>query len=102
MLLTVEAHEDGEEEVEDLDDNEEVEVGVVVDADAIVDPVAVVVESFHTLVTDVAVSRVCRAYDFALGAEDVWVGKFLYELEEWHLGSTLHVAWIFASSEEEE
>ena len=49
-----------------MQDYEQVEVRVVLDSDAVVDPLAVVVEAFNTLVTNVAVSRVCGANDFAV------------------------------------
>ena len=51
---------------------------MVVDAYAIVDPVTMMVKPLYTLVTNVAMSRVCGAYYFTLGAEDVWVGQFLH------------------------
>lgn len=51
-----ERHNDDKDQVEVLQDNEDVEVRVVLQADAIVDPLAVMVESLHTLVANVAMA----------------------------------------------
>ena len=44
---------------------------MILDAHAIVHPLAVVIETFHALVTDVAVPRVSRANNLAMWAEQV-------------------------------
>ena len=42
---------------------------MIVDADAVVDPLAVMVESLDTLVADVAVTRIGSANNLAMRAE---------------------------------
>jgi hypothetical protein len=55
---------------------------MVLDANTVVDPLAVVVEAVDTLVADVAVTGVSSAYHFAGRAEHVRF-KLLYQLQEW-------------------
>jgi hypothetical protein len=57
------------------------EVPVVVRTDAVIDPLAVVVESGYTLVTNVAVPRTSRACNFAAGTEVIRVSS-LDQLQE--------------------
>ena len=60
-------------------------------ADAIVNPLAVMVVPLHTLVADVAVARVSSADDLAAGAQHIWV-ELLYESDEWDCRSASHIS----------
>lgn len=66
---------------------------MVVFADAVIHPVAVVVVVCHTLVADVAVTRGGLACHFTLWAQVVWV-QSLYKRKEWKLGGTFKVPWV--------
>ena len=68
-ILTEDSHDENEHEVDVLQDNEEVEVAVVVDSDAVVDPLAVMVKTFNALIADVAVARISCADDFTVGTK---------------------------------
>ena len=67
--LTENGHNDGKEEVDVLKEDEEVEVWMVLDSNAVVDPLAMMIESLNTLIADVAVAWVSRAYDFTVRTE---------------------------------
>ena len=54
---------------------------MVVKANTVVHPGAMVIESFHALVANVAVSRICSADNLASWAEHVRV-EFLDKLKE--------------------
>ena len=74
---------------------------MVLDADAVVYPGAVVVEPLHAPVADVAVARVCCADDLTGWTEDVGV-KLLDKLYERDLRAALHVAWFRSHGQVEE
>lgn len=58
MRLTVDGSEEGHGEVDPKSQNEQIEDVVVANTDAIVDPLAVVVETFNTAIAGVAVPGV--------------------------------------------
>ena len=64
---------------------------MIVDANAIVDPLAVMIESLDTLVADVTVTRIGSADNLAMRAEQICF-KLLNESYEWDLWGALHVA----------
>ena len=66
---------------------------MILDTNAVVNPLAVMVESLDALVADVAMTGVGRAEDLAVRAEQVGF-KMLNEAHEWNLGSALHIAWL--------
>jgi len=88
-------------DVDDGADYVEVEVAVVVDADAVVDPGAVVVEPLHTPVADIAVARPLRPDHLALWAQMVRIESF-DEREEVHLFVLLQVARVLQPAQHEE
>ena len=54
-----------------MENDENVEVRVVLDSDAVVHPLAMVIKPLDALITNVAVARVCCANDLAVGAQQV-------------------------------
>ena len=64
---------------------------MIVDADAVVDPLAMMIESLDTLVADVTVTRIGSANNLAMRAEQICF-KLLDEPHEWDLWGALHVA----------
>ena len=66
-FVDVEAgHDDEEDEVEVLQDYEEVEVWVVLDSNAVVNPLTVMIKPLNTLITNIAVSAIGSAYDLTV------------------------------------
>lgn len=74
---------------------------MVLDADAVVDPLAMVIETLNTLVADVAVTWVSRADDLAVRAEQVRL-KLLNQANEWNLRGAFHEAGLHPDSQAEE
>lgn len=75
---------------------------MVLDPDAVVNPLAVMVESFYALVADVAVAGVSQANHFAVWTQHVWVRQFLNKSCEWDVGTTPHVSRLLLSCQGEE
>ena len=74
---------------------------MVLDADTVVDPLAVMVKSLDALVADVAVTRISRADHFASWAQHVGV-KLLNESQEGDLSSVFHVTGVLLHGKGEE
>ena len=68
---------------------------VVFDSNTVVDPRAVVIEPFHTLVADCAVSRSSCTDYFAFWAQVNWV-DVMQQLEERGICQRSQVSWVFA------
>ena len=49
---------------------------MVIQADAIIDPRAVVIKALHTLIADATVTGAICANDFTVGAEKHWIKNF--------------------------
>ena len=67
-----------------MQNDKQVEVTVIIDSDAVVDPLAVMIESLHALVANVAMSGIGGADHFAFRAEQVCF-KLFNETEERHV-----------------
>ena len=82
-VLTTECHQDHQGHIEGLQANVDVKVCVVLDTHAVVDPLAVVVESLHAHIANVAVARVSRADYLARWTQHVGIELFnqLQELD---------------------
>ena len=76
VQLTENGHNDDKDEVDILEQNEQVEVRVVLNAHTIVHPLTMMVETLDTHVADVAVARVSCAEDFTVRAEQVGLKVF--------------------------
>lgn len=96
-----EAHDDNASHVNGLEDDEQEEVGVVPHADAVVDPLTVMVEPLDALVTDVAVPGVSGADDFTRWAQHIRF-KLFDESQERDRRATLHEAGLHIDSDREE
>ena len=72
------AHANCCQEIEKLREDVDIEVVVVVYADAVVHPLAMMVHSFNTLIANVAVFRISSAYDLAGWTQHVMI-KLLHE-----------------------
>ena len=57
---------------------------MIADSYAIIDPWAVVIEAFHTLITDAAMARPLSSYDLTIGAQQNWVKIFEHGLKNKH------------------
>jgi len=66
-------------------------------ADAIIDPWAVMVEPFDTLVADAAVARPVSSDDFAVRTQHHWIEN-LHHLHEGHALGALDKAWVLAQT----
>ena len=95
-----EGHQNDENHVEFLQPNEQIEVAVIVYANAIVDPLAVVVIPFNALPANVAVARIGRADDLTRWTQHIWV-KFLHKSQKWYVRTSSHVTWLSARSQSE-
>ena len=69
--LTEDGHYDNEGKIDVLEQDEEIEVGMVLDTNTVVDPLAMMIETFDALVADVAMSGVGCAEYFTVGAQQV-------------------------------
>lgn len=56
------------------------EIVVIVYTDTIIDPRAVMVKAFHTLIADTAMARSLGSYDLAVWAKQNWVKIFKHSL----------------------
>ena len=72
-----------DEKVHCLQDNVQVKVIVVLEADAVVHPRTMVIKSLHARIANVAMSRVGRANYLTGWAKHVRI-EFLDEFQEWH------------------
>ncbi len=99
--LTKDSHDNDEDEVDVLQDDKEIKVGVVVDTNAVVHPLAMMVEALDALVTDVTVARVSSADHFAVWTQQVSL-KLLNQADEGNFGCTLHVAWLHLDRQSKE
>jgi len=61
---------------------------MIILANTIIDPLAVVVEATNALVTDVAVTGGVSACDLALGTQVIWVNSF-HKFNELNRGGVL-------------
>ena len=68
---------------------------VIIQADAIVDPGAVVIEPLHAPVANAAVARTVRPHDFTVGAEKHWV-KYFHHGHEVDVLRSFQVARVLA------
>ena len=57
---------------------------MIANSNAIIDPWAVVIEAFHTLITDAAMARPLSSYDLTIGAQQNWVKIFEHGLKNNH------------------
>ena len=74
---------------------------MITSADAVVEPVAMVVKPVHALITNEAVSRLLWTEYLALWA-DVTLIEVLVEFQERYLLRLLHVTWVLAAANQEE
>jgi hypothetical protein len=56
---------------------------VIFHSDAVIDPLAMMVEPLHTFVADIAVSRLTGANHLASGAKHIRI-EFLHQLQKTH------------------
>ena len=71
---------------------------MIVDTDAVVDPWAVMVESFNTLVADTAVTRTICSNDLTVGAQQDRV-KDLHHIHKENTLGPLEVARVFGQAD---
>jgi hypothetical protein len=64
---------------------------VVSDADAIIDPLTMVVKALNALVANITVTGISRAYNFAVGTKKVGF-ELLDKTNKWDVGRTPHIA----------
>ena len=100
QLLTQKSHKDDTGHVYGLETNVDVEVRMILDADAVVHPLAMMIKSIHALVADVTMARISSAYDFTCWAKHVRI-KFLYQLEEWNRLASSHVSRLHFDRQDE-
>jgi hypothetical protein len=74
---------------------------VICDTDAIVHPLAMVVEALNALIANIAMAGVGRAYHLAVGTEQVGF-KLLYQTHKRDVRSAAHVARLHFHSQNEE
>ena len=71
--LTCKSHDNHHEHVDSLKADVEVEVGVVLYTDAVVDPLTMMIKSLNTCIADVAMTRVCSTNNFTGWAKHIRV-----------------------------
>jgi hypothetical protein len=96
-----ECHHDHQDQVYVLQDNKQVEVRVIVNSNAVVDPLTVVVESFHTLVALIAMSRISCADHLAAGTEQIGF-KLLHKAHERDTWGASHISRLDFDRQTEE
>jgi hypothetical protein len=66
---------------------------VIADADAVIDPLAMVIEFLDALVANVAVARITREYCFTCWTEALWV-TLINQLAECQPSGSFDDSWV--------